>query len=152
MPNWFTPSSADLNDHKVALLVDALREEALAAGQTDPMPRIITEVTNAIRGAIAFSGNYQLDATAATIPNGLKEEAVKKIVRVMKGRLEMPLSKDEQRDDEIYESRLKALVKGEWPVDEPDTVLAPVPVQTASATPRIKPKCRAFSRHNQEGA
>lgn len=152
MPNWFTPTSADLNDHKVAQLVDALRQEALAAGQTDPMPRIITEITNAVRGAIAFSGQYQLDADATTIPNGLKEEAVKKIVRVMKGRLEMPLSKDEQRDDEIYESRLKALVKGEWPVDAPDNVLSPVPVQTASPSPRITKKTRQFSRDNQEGA
>lgn len=152
MPNWFTPSSADLNDHKVAQLVDALRQEALAVGQTDPMPRIITEVTNALRGAIAFSGRYTLDADATKIPNGLKEEAVKKIVRVMKGRLEMPLSEDEKRDDEIYEARLKALVKGEWPVDEPDTPLSPVPVQSASASPRIKAKSREFSRAGQDGA
>ncbi len=152
MPNWFTPSSADLNDHKVAERVTALREEALGAGQTDPMPRLITEVTNAIRNAISFSGKYRLDATATTLPNGLKEETVKKIMRVMKGRLELPLSKDEERDDEIFESRLKALVKGEWPVDEPDTVLAPVPVQTASASPRITPRTRTFRREDGDGA
>jgi hypothetical protein len=151
MPNWFTISAGDLNDHKVAELVDALRQEALAAGQTDPMPRIIAEVTNEVRNAIAFSGRYVLDATTTAIPNGLKEIAVKKVVRVMKGRLQQALDKDEERDADTYESRLKALVKGEWPVDEADVPLNPLPVQGASASPRITPKCRRFTRADQEG-
>ena len=151
MANWFTISAGDLNDRKVAELVTALREEALAVGQTDPMPRIIADVTREIRDAIGFSGRYTLDANPASLPNGLKEIAVKKVVRDMKGRLQQALDKDEETDAEIYEARLKALVKGEWPVGEPDTPLSPVPVQTASASPRIKTKVRAFSRENQEG-
>lgn len=152
MPNWFTISADDLNDRKVAELVTALREEALAVGQTDPMPRIIADVTNEIRDAIGFSGRYTLDANPAALPNGLKEMAVKKVVRDMKGRLQQPLDKDDERDAEVYESRLKSLVKGEWPVGEPDTPLSPVPVQSASASPRIKTKTREFSRANQDGA
>ncbi|MBI5693661.1 MAG: hypothetical protein HZC55_26590 [Verrucomicrobia bacterium] len=151
MPNWFIISAADLNDHKVAALVDALRQEALAAGQTDPLPRIVAEVTNEIRGAIAFSGRYLLDADAAALPNSLKEIAVKKAVRVLKGRLQQPLDKDEERDAEVYEARLKALVRGEWPVDEPDTPLAPVPVQSAASSPRISSRRREFTRECQEG-
>lgn len=151
MANWFTISAGDLNDRKVAELVTALREEALAVGQTDPMPRIIADVTNEIRDAIGFSGRYTLDANPAALPNGLKEIAVKKVVRDMKGRLQQALDKDEETDAEIYEARLKALVKGEWPVGDPDTPLSPAPVQTASASPRIKTKVRAFSRDNQEG-
>lgn len=152
MANWIIITDADLNDHQVAELVTALREEALGDTQGDPMPGIIAEVTNELRGAIAFSGRYELDAAAAAVPKSLREMVAKKIVRVMKGRLGQALAKDEERDADTYESRLKSLVKGEWPVDAPDAPLSPVPVQSTAATPRITPKCRRWTRANQEGA
>jgi hypothetical protein len=151
MPNWITIALADLDDHTVAELVDALRQEALRTSQTDPMPRIIDEVTNEVRGAIAFSGRYQLDAVATTIPKGLKEIAVKKITRVMKGRLLQALSDDEKADSKIYEDRLEALIEFRWPVDSPDTPLAPVPTQAVASTPKITPKTRSFSRCDADG-
>ena len=152
MPNWITPSLAWLNDHKVAELVTALREEALADGQTDPMPRIITEVTDELRTTIAFSGKYTLDADVTTVPKGLKEIATKKIVRLMKGRLELLLSKDEESDRDIYESRLKAINEGKWPIDDPDTAISDPEVQSASASPRIRKKCRKFAREDGDGS
>jgi hypothetical protein len=152
MPNWITPSLAWLTDHKVGELIDALRTEALASGQTDPMPRIVTEVTDELRAAIAFSGKYTLDADVTTVPKGLKEVATKKIVRLMKGRLELSLSDDEKRDADIYESRLKAINEGKWPIDDPDTAIADPEVQSAVASPRIRKKCRQFSRADGDGS
>lgn len=152
MPNWITPSLAWLNDHKVGELIDALRTEALASGQTDPMARMITEVTDELRAAIAFSDKYDLDADTTTLPKGLKEIATKKIVRLMKGRLELPLSKDEERDADIYEARLKAINEGRWPIDDPDTAIDDPEVQSASASPRITPKCRKYSREDGDGS
>ena len=55
MPNWITLTLADLNDYKVGELVEALRTEALASGQSDPMPRFLTAVTDEVRAAIAWS-------------------------------------------------------------------------------------------------
>ncbi len=132
MSNWLTISLAHLNERKVAELIEALRTEALGAGQTDPMPAIIADVTNQIRKAIGFSGLYTLDATATTVPNSLKEIAVKKITREMKGRLLLSLSDDEVRDDKIYESRLADLNKHAWPIDEPDVALTVPETQPAS--------------------
>lgn len=152
MPNWITITAADLNDHKIAELVAALRSEELGPGQTDPLSRMIVEVTDELRNAIAFSGKYQLDATTTTIPKGLKEIATKKIVRLMKGRLELPLSDDEDKDHAVYESRLKALVEARWPVDDPDTPIANAAVQAADPTPRIKKKCRKFRREDGDGS
>lgn len=151
MPNWITIALADLDDHTVAELVDALRQEALRIGQTDPMPRIIAEVTNEIRGAIEFSGRYQTDADTTTLPKGLKEIAVKKITRVMKGRLLQALSDDEKADAKVYEDRLKALIDFRWPVDKPDIPLSPAETQTASDTPRITARTRTFRREDGDG-
>ncbi len=152
MSNWIIITLADLNERKVAELIDALRQEALGAGQTDPMLGLIPDVTGQLRAAIAFSGKYELDATVTTVPASLRELAVKKITREMKGRLNLPLSDDEIADAKIWESRLKALIDYAWPVDPPDTALATPATQTVAPSPRIKPKCRAFSRANQEGA
>ncbi len=142
MPNWFTPADTDLNDHKVAELVNALREEALGVGQTDPMPGIITEVVNELRAAIGFSGRYQLDAVETAIPNSLREMASKKIVRVLKGRLSQLLDKSEEADDEKYESRLKALTAGKWPVETPDNVIATPAVLPTGGAELVSGTCR----------
>ncbi len=152
MPNWITIAATDLNDHKVADLVTALREEALGAGQTDPMPGIIEEVTNELRGAIAFSGRYQLDADEATVPRSFREMVTKKIIRVMKGRLQQSLDEDEKTDGEVYESRLKGLGRGEWPVDKPDIADTDVPTQSTGATPRITARERSYRREDGDGS
>jgi hypothetical protein len=151
MPNWITLTSDDLDDHNVAELITALREEALGDNQTDPFPRILEEVTNELRSAIAFSGKYQLDATLTTVPKSLKEIAVKKVIRIMKGRLQQALSDDEKADAKIYEDRLKALINFAWPVDEADVPLNPVPTQTVAATPKIKCRPRTYRREDGDG-
>lgn len=151
MPNWITIAALDLNDHKVGELVEALRTEALAQGQGDPMPGIITEVVNEIRGAIGFSGHYVLDADLATIPKSLREVASKKILRVLKSRLEISLNKDDESDAKIYESRLQSLIAREWPVETADVALNPVPTQSASSMPSITPRIRRYGRDEGDG-
>jgi hypothetical protein len=151
MSNWNTITVADLNDFKVAELVTALQEEALGSGQADPTPGIIADVISIVRGAIGWSGRYELDANTAAIPKSLREIAAKKVIRTMKGRLQMALSDDEAKDAEVFEARLKALIKGEWPVEDADTPLAEPEVQSAAATPRITKRHRHFSRRDQDG-
>lgn len=152
MPNWITIAALDLNDHKVGELVEALRTEALAQGQGDPMPGIITQVVSEIRGAIGFSGRYVLDADLATVPKSLREAAAKKIIRVLKGRLEIALSEDERTDAKVYEARLQSLVSGEWPVETADIPLNPVPTQQAASVPAITSRIRKFSSEAGDGS
>jgi hypothetical protein len=152
MPAWIVLSLPDLNEYKVAELVEALRTEALAQGQVDPMPGIIGDAGREIRAAIAHSGAYTLDATADSIPSSLRGMGAKKVVREMKGRLEIALTEPEKKDEETYEKRLVALTKGAWPVEKPDTPLSPAPVQApASSSPRIKPKRRQATRRQFDG-
>ena len=128
MPNWITLTLADLNDARVAELVTAVRTEELGTGQTDPMPRRIQTVVDEIRRCIAFCTSTPLDADPATIPAGLRDLAVEKIFRGLKGRLLLPLTDDEKEAERLYQKRLEMLTRCEWPVDKPETVSDTPPV------------------------
>lgn len=132
MPAWITIVVADLNEARVAELITALREEALGAGQTDPMPGIITKTVNEVRSCIGFCANTVLDIDAAKIPANLKDMVVQKIVRTMKGRLLQPLTEDETKEESVYQERLKLLTQCKWPVDKTDTPIATSPTQPAT--------------------
>jgi hypothetical protein len=149
--NWITIIPADLNDARVAELIDSLRQEELGTGQGDPLPRFIVSVTEELRAAIAFSGKYQVDSDTTTIPNGLKEIAVLKIVRSMKGRLLQALTDDEKADAKTYEARLVALNEAQWPVATPDHPISPTEVQADSISPRITRRRRHFGHCDQDG-
>lgn len=133
----------DLHDARVAELIDALRQEALGSGQTDPMPRIIQCVVDEIRRCIAFRASAPLDADGTTIPAGLKGLAVKKVVREMKARLLLSQTAEEAEAEKLYQHRLEQLTRGEWPVDIPTNSLAVSPVaaltgvELASGSPRL---------------
>jgi hypothetical protein len=135
--SWITITLADLNDARVAELIDALRKEELGAGQGDPMPRRIQTVVDEIRRCIRF-GNALLDADTAKIPAGLKDLAVEKIVRGLKGRLLLPLTDDEKEAEKLYQRRLEQLTKGEWPVDTTDNPEATPTVSKSAASQVIK--------------
>lgn len=152
MPNWIPITASDLNDARAAKLVEALRTKALAAGQTDPVPRAVETVVAEVRAAIGFSGRYILDATAANIPGSLKDLAVQRVIRVAKQRLLMAFAEVEAKDEELYQRRLEQLTAGKWPVETADSPLTPAPVQSASTTPRITPRTLTFRREDGEGS
>ncbi len=151
MPAWLQITLADLNDARVAELIEALRQEELGAGQSDPMPRRIQTVVDEIRRCIGFCASTPLDADTAAIPAGLKDLAVEKIVRGLKGRLLLPLTDDEKEAEKLYQKRLEMLTRCEWPVDKPDTPIATPPVSPAVIAPRITAPDRQFSRTASEG-
>lgn len=151
MPAWITITLADLNDARVAELVDALRKEELGAGQTDPMPRRIQTVVDEIRRCIAFCPSTPLDANTATIPAGLKDQAVEKIVRGLKGRLLLPLTDDEKDAEKLYQRRLEQLTRGEWPVDKPDTLAATPTVERSGASQVVSSDRRNVTHDDVRG-
>lgn len=147
---WITITLADLNDARIAELVDALRKEELGAGQTDPMPRRITTVVDEIRRCIRF-GNAVLDADTAVIPAGLKDLAVEKIVRGLKGRLQIPLSDDETKAEALYQRRLEMLTLGKWPVDTTSNPEASPSVASTSGVEIARDPCRQVTAENMRG-
>ena len=89
---WTSIVLLDLQDARVAELVDAFRQEALGAGQTDPLPRTVQLVVDEVRNCIGFCSSTPLEADPATIPAGRMDMGVQNIARTMKARLLQPLT------------------------------------------------------------
>ena len=150
MSNWLTITTNDLNDAKVSALVDALRNVALAAGQTDPSPRVIQSVITRIRAEVKGCAKNLLDADTTKIPADLKDLAARMILRQLKSRLEIPLTDDElteQKNDLRYLERIAAC---DIPIDQPDNPVEGE-TQVVSGTPMIQEKRHRFSSRHQEG-
>lgn len=122
MSNWIQITDGDLDDAKVAELIDALRQEALREEppQGDPVPNIIAFVVDEIRNCIRMCNNTPVDVDPLKISKNLKEMAVAKIVRVAQGRLQMPFSDEQKEEERLYQKRLVMLTKCEWPVKKPE--------------------------------
>ena len=149
--SWITITLSDLNDARVAELIDALRKEELGAGQTDPMSRRIQTVVDEIRRCIGNCTSTPLDADTTKIPPGLKDLAVEKIVRGLKGRLLLSLTDDEKDAEKLYQRRLEQLTRCEWPVDKPDTPITENPVQSKSGVEQASGDCRKASASKLSG-
>src|SRR5262245_14632235 len=117
---WITLSNSDTWDAKAYQLILAVSTTCLNSGQTDPVPNLISSVVEELRGAIGYSGKYQVSSTASTIPPNLKDMAVQKVVRLGKRRLEQQLTIDERDEENVYQKRLGYIRAGDWPIDQPD--------------------------------
>ena len=127
MSRWITLTIDDLNDAKVAALVNALRNAALGSGQDDPVPELISSVTTRIRAEVAGCSRNLIDQDTTKIPASLKLLASRMVIVAAKNRLEMPLKEDERsqlRSDERY---LERIAQCAVPIEDPDTpITAPV--------------------------
>lgn len=72
MSNWITLSPTDLHPYLQAAQVDALREEALAPGQADPVVAVLADVVERIRASVRASPANRLSQTAGSIPPELR--------------------------------------------------------------------------------
>ena len=151
MPSWINISSSDLSEARASKLVDAMATKALGASQPDPTPATISKVAQELRAAIAFSGRYQIDASIDSIPASLKDLAVERIIRLLKGRLMINLTDTEREEDRLYQKRLEQLTQGKWPVEIAGTPAPLSPVQAAGAAQVISTTTRRCTRSTLSG-
>ncbi len=129
MTQWIQIEADDLNDYLAGFQVKALREKALASGQDDPLPEIITDVAGQIRLEIQGSGCNQLSRTAYALPPELKRHACALIIEAAQGRLPvLKLTDDQIRAADNARSYLRRVARGEVPVSGPED-----PEETPSA-------------------
>jgi hypothetical protein len=136
MSRWISITVEDLNDAKIALLVDALRTKALADDQTDPTPRVTQSVIDLIRRKIASCRTNQVDVDETKIPRGLKTMAVDLIIAELKGRLEEDLTKDETEAIARHVADLNRIANCQDVVEQPDDAID-APVEATSGRPSI---------------
>jgi hypothetical protein len=149
--NWISITPDDLNDTKVAALVDACRTKALGSGQTDPAPRIIENAVARIRSEIKGCAANILDRDMAKIPKDLKPLTMRMIVRELESRLQIEL-KDDEREEWRHDLRyLERIARCEIPVLAPDNPETVESVHVPAGTPLICPKKRFLTRQKMEG-
>lgn len=150
--SWETITVRDLEDARHADLVAAVRRKALGQNQADPLPALIQDTIDELRGCIGFKRATLLDSDTTKLAPNLKPLAIDKIARRMGKRLERTLTETERDEEKIYQKRLEQIKDGEWPVDAPDTeTSAETTAQPAHNQPSICRRPRNFTRCDQDG-
>lgn len=144
---WIVLAATDLNDYSAGAKVNALRTAALAAGQTDPFPRVMADVVALVRSQIASCKRNQISATASSIPPAVKSQAAWLVIQAMQGRLPGLKLTDEERGmiknaedflakvascDYLVEIPLDPLVPSPYAMGGSVEVTDGVPVRTAT--------------------
>ena len=150
MANWINITVENLNNAKIAALVDALRTAALAEGQEERSAEIIQDVVNRIRDEIKGCATNQLDADSTKIPKGLKALAVRMVLRALKDAVEEPLTKDESDQRDLDERYLVRISKCEIPIATPDDPIAG-DVQVGGAVEVVKAPQPTVTRDTLKG-
>jgi len=131
--------------------VTAFKTSALASGQADPLPLVVTQVVDEVRGYIAATGKVTLGASG-TIPSKLISATLAVIrVRLCNRLPGMKSLLDEFRMKE-YDNAItlfQQVAAGKFAVEEPvtadtETIGAPSPSISDSRT-------RRFSQTTQDG-
>lgn len=136
MSQWISITIADLNNAKIAALVDALRTAARAAGEAERSAEIIQRVVDRMRRKIASCRQNRLDADLTTIPQGLKDDAIKLIIADLKNALEEDLTSAETSEISRINADLNRIAACQDVVEQPDNPID-APVQSTAGTPSI---------------
>lgn len=147
MPAWISLTADDLKPIVVADQLEALRTEALAAGQADPFTEIAPPVVAKVRTYIASNPSNQVSATEGTIPPELKLDVAYLILAPMLGRLGIALTEDQRKQVEIAHTTLIALRDKKLVVSMPlDPVAAPV--QAGAGAQVVSSRTRVLSTNS----
>lgn len=76
--SWITLTEAGVQTKLAGAELAALKTAALASGQTNPLPEVITQVTREVRGYVAACSRNTL-GTEGTIPDELELAALNRI-------------------------------------------------------------------------
>lgn len=136
MALWVSITIANLNNAKVAALVDSLRTAALASGEDERSAEIIQKVVDRVRRKIESCRQNKVDADLTTIPQGLKGDVVKLILADLKNALEEDLTPAEITELARINSDLNRIASCQDVVEQPDDAID-APVQSTAGTPSI---------------
>jgi hypothetical protein len=144
---WPTISAADLNDYKVAAMIEALRTAALDSGQADPFDTVMHDRCNYVRARLS---SISLSATAYSVPPELKTCVCWLIIEAMQSRLPgLSLTEEDRRMIDRAYKDLDLAAAGSLPITLPDDAITPS-VQ-AGTSPAMQSKTLNYTRDDQDG-
>jgi phage gp36-like protein len=140
---WITLTDADLETRFAGAELAALRQKALSSGQGDPVPVVLAEVVDLVRGYVAGHQVNQL-GVGATVPAKLKTAALSIVRYELLNRLGMRVSEDRKQAYLDAIRLLEQVARGQFAVDEPVEAEvgdfgAPLPRVRERAQPRRLP-------------
>lgn len=117
---WSTLTSSDVKTRLTGAELAALQTAALAAGQTDPLPDILAQVTSEARGYIAANPKNSLGA-AGTLPSKLLSAALAIIRYRLATRLPVKslLTEDRVKENEQAIRLLEQVAADKFAVEDP---------------------------------
>ncbi|MDR2807189.1 MAG: hypothetical protein LBB11_03470 [Puniceicoccales bacterium] len=132
MTNWINIEISDLYAYLVAVQVDALRKCALGKEQSDPVLKVIQDITLKIRAQIASNRRNTLSQRPYALPPELKSEACILILEAAQMRLPgLKLTTDQIRLADQARLQLEKIVRGEVAVTFPEDHLPGPPKSLA---------------------
>ena len=144
---WIAITTDDIKTRLAGAEVAALQTAALASGQTNPLPGIVSQVVDEIRGYVA-AGGFTL-GSGETVPSKLLSATL----AMVRFRIATRLPKfpfDENRKLE-YEDAIRLMGRvadGKFAVEEPTTA----DTETLGApSPAVTPKTLSMDRTSQDG-
>lgn len=133
---WITLTDTDLETRFAGAELTALRQKALSTGQSDPVPVVLDEVIDLVRGYVAAHTVNQL-AVGATIPAKLKTASLAIARYELLNRLSMRVSDDRKQAYLDAIRLLEQVARGQFAIDEPEEAEEN---SFAAPSPRVKPK------------
>lgn len=128
--------------------VTALQTAALAAGQTDPLPEIVTQVVDEVRGYIA-AGGFGLEE-GAKVPSKLVSATLAVIRYRLATRLPARslLTEERKAENDAAIRLLERVADGKFAVEEPAAASSET---IGGASPSMTAKTRVFTRTDEDG-
>jgi hypothetical protein len=148
--SWITLTSDDVKRSLSGAELGALRTAALASGQTDPLPTVIADVVNEIRGYIAACDRNTL-GEGATIPDKLKNAALSRIRYEAFTRLPVTrglLTQDRVDANSAAIALLRDVAGCRFAIEEPTTASTE---SISAPSPSVGTRTRNFTRETQDG-
>lgn len=144
---WITLTEAAALTAVNAPTLEAARTAAIATGQADPLPLVIAQVVNQVRGSVGASGRYRLGADG-TIPSKLEAAALDLLAVRLLGRLDLEISDAKRTLYKTAEDTLRAVAAGNFDIEEP---LIPSDEPSSAPTPRITRRRLRYERRDADG-
>lgn len=147
---WIAIDTDDVKTRLAGAEVTALQSSALASGQADPLPEIVTQVVDEVRGYIA-AGGFALEE-GSKIPSKLLSAALAIIRYRCATRLPVKsfLTEDRVRENEAAIRLLERVSDGKFAVEEP--VTEEDEASGGSSPSMSDTKAHDFGSDSQDGA
>ena len=150
MSNWIPITINTLYEAKIALIVDLCDQLLLKDGQPGRVAGIIQGVVDEVRRKVESNRANRIDANLATVPKGLKNLVVRRVIWSLKDALEEAPTEIEKINFDKDEQDLKAIAAGKDVVDQADTPI-PIQIEGAPAVAVIRPGERPGGRQCELG-